>query len=397
MAADSSTGRSEARRSQRRKARLLALRLALVYALAAGLWIILSDGALGWLGLPLELERQVSSVKGLLFVLVTAALLYLLALRFVHGMQASQERYARLFDNAVEGLTVLRVIRRDDGVVGDLEIADMNPIQAARTGLSRSEIVGRRLSRPEGLDERTRSYLDVAASAAAAGEPARSELHVESDGAYELLEAFPIGPDRWAVAAMDITDVRRAEQALRRQEDDIRRAYVDVLDAVTGGKLVLLTEEELTGELGAPLTEAVEFTAAEELGEARRLIAAAATKHFPAWGPTVGLRTATCEALANALKHAGGGVWRVHALDDRLQVVVRDAGPGIDFRHLPRATLVSGFSTVSSLGLGFTIMLQTCERLLLSTRPGRTSVVLEFAAQPPEAVTSSTKAENASR
>jgi hypothetical protein len=33
--------------------------------------------------------------------------------------------------------------------------------------------------------------------------------------------------------------------------------------------------------------------------------------------------------------------------------------------------------------MGFTIMLQVCERVLLSTRPGRTSVVLEFAAKQP--------------
>jgi hypothetical protein len=32
--------------------------------------------------------------------------------------------------------------------------------------------------------------------------------------------------------------------------------------------------------------------------------------------------------------------------------------------------------------MGFTIMLQSCERVLLSTRPGRTSVVLEFADRP---------------
>jgi hypothetical protein len=46
---------------------------------------------------------------------------------------------------------------------------------------------------------------------------------------------------------------------------------------------------------------------------------------------------------------------------------------------LPRATLVPGFSTAASLGLGFTIMLQLCERVLLTTRPGHTVVVLEFA------------------
>ncbi len=82
----------------------------------------------------------------------------------------------------------------------------------------------------------------------------------------------------------------------------------------------------------------------------------------------------------NALRHAGGGTYQLFARDDRLQVLIRDEGPGIDFRTLPRATLQRGFSTASSLGMGFTIMLQVCERVLLSTRPGRTSVVLEFAA-----------------
>ena len=33
--------------------------------------------------------------------------------------------------------------------------------------------------------------------------------------------------------------------------------------------------------------------------------------------------------------------------------------------------------------MGFTIMLQVCERVLLSSRPGRTSVVLEFVDRQP--------------
>jgi len=61
-------------------------------------------------------------------------------------------------------------------------------------------------------------------------------------------------------------------------------------------------------------------------------------------------------------------------------VAVTDRGPGIDFRTLPKATLTPGFSTAASLGMGFTIMLHLCERVLLSTQPGHTSVVLELAA-----------------
>ena len=95
------------------------------------------------------------------------------------------------------------------------------------------------------------------------------------------------------------------------------------------------------------------------------------------------MRTPVGEALVNALRHAGGGTYQLFAHEATLQVLVRDEGPGIDFRTLPRATLQRGFSTASSLGMGFTIMLQVCERVLLSTRPGRTSVVLEFAAKQP--------------
>jgi anti-sigma regulatory factor (Ser/Thr protein kinase) len=360
---------------------VLALRLALIYAAAAAAWIVLSDNALGRLGLPPDIEVALASIKGVLFVIVTATLLMVLALRYFRGLEASQESYARLFENAVEGITVFNVVRDRHGHLIDLQLADMNPVQLARTRLRRDEAVGTRLSRPDGLDERTRAYLEVVASAASSGMPVRSELHVESEDAFELLEAYPVGHDRWALAAEDITGVRHAEQALRRQEEDIRRAYVDVLDAVTGGKLVLLTDEELAGQLGAPFTEPARVTAPRQLSQARNAVARAAAERFPDWAPRADVRLPVCEALVNALNHAGGGTYQLFVRDERLQVLVRDDGPGIDFRTLPRATLVLGFSTVSSLGMGFTIMLQTSERVLLSTQPGRTSLVLEFSSR----------------
>lgn len=382
MSAAATTDRAEARKRRRRAARRLALRYTLLYAIVAIAWIVLSDRALAWLAFPDDVELVLASVKGIGFVLVTASLLMAFGLRYFRGLEASQERYTRLFENAVEGLTVFKVVRERNGELADLELVDINPTQQSRSGLSREEAVGSRLSRPDGLDERTRSYLEVVASAADSGTPARSELHIESDDAYELLEAYPVGRDRWALAAQDISGVRQAERALRRQEEGIRRAYVDVLDAVTGGKLVLLTEEELAGQLGSPLMEPEPVKAPRELADARGVITRKAAERFPDWVPRTDVRTPVGEALVNALRHAGGGSYQVLARDDRLQVLVRDDGPGIDFRTLPRATLQAGFSTASSLGMGFTIMLQVCERVLLSTRPGRTSVVLEFADRP---------------
>jgi anti-sigma regulatory factor (Ser/Thr protein kinase)/PAS domain-containing protein len=359
----------------------MAVNYTLIYAVVSIVWIVLSDRILGSLGLPGDVELALASVKGIGFVVVTATLLLVLGYRYFKSLELTQERYTRLFENAVEGLTLFKVVRDHDGGLVDLELVDMNPTQQQRTGLKREEAVGRRLSRADGLDERTRSYLEVVASAAGSGGPARSELYIQGDDAYELLEAYPVGRDRWALSALDISGVRHAERALRRQEDSIRRAYVDVLDAVTGGKLILLTDEELAGQLGVPLTEPIEFLAPSDLSRARSAIARVAEDAFPDWAPSTDIRTPVGEALVNALRHAGGGIYQLHAHGDVLQVVIRDEGPGIDFRTLPKATLQRGFSTASSLGMGFTIMLQVCERVLLSTHPGRTTVVLEFARQ----------------
>ncbi len=378
MTTASTTDRAEASEARRRAARNTALRYAIMYTVVAVLWVVLSDRALTWLDLPEDVELTLASIKGVAFVLVTALLLLALGLRYFRSLEASRERYTRLFENAAEGLAIFRVVRDAYGRVADLVLVDINPKQVERAGVEKRQAVGKRLRRPRGLDRRMRSYFEVVANAAASDEPARSELHLEDEDAYELLEAYPIGRDRWALSVLDVSATRRAELALRRQEEEIRRAYVDVLDAVTGGTLILLTEDQLGEQLGTPLMEAGRIAQARDLAAARATISAAATRRFPAWVPNTDVRSPVGEALVNALRHAGGGSYQLFARDETLQIMVRDDGPGIDFRTLPRATLQRGFSTAASLGMGFTIMLQGCERVLLSTRPGRTSVVLEF-------------------
>ena len=212
------------------------------------------------------------------------------------------------------------------------------------------------------------------------GSPPPCQLCVRAEDTYEQVTAYPAGSDLWALSSMDVTEVREAELAIRRQEEDIRRAYVDVLDAVTGGKLILLAEETLAGELGQPLSDVMPINAPAQLADARRLVVDAAERRYPGQRRHTDLLSPVSEALANALKHAQGGTYQVFAKNGRLQVAITDEGPGIDFRTLPRATLVPGYSTAASLGMGFTIMLKLCERVLLCTRPGHTQVVLEVAA-----------------
>ena len=69
-----------------------ALRVALVYAVFAGLWILLSDRAMGLLFSDPEMLVEASMVKGWAFVAVTTLLLYVLVARLVGQLNASHRR-----------------------------------------------------------------------------------------------------------------------------------------------------------------------------------------------------------------------------------------------------------------------------------------------------------------
>jgi anti-sigma regulatory factor (Ser/Thr protein kinase) len=324
-----------------------------------------------------RLEKALAFLADFVGMLGEMGLSALLREREQEALKETERRYRHLFDNSTAGLVVFRAERDPDADYVDLVIVDLNPTQARRTQRTREDLAGRRMSQGDGGDARLHAYYDLVAGAMAFGQPSQRELYLPDEEVYEQLTAYPAGRDLWAITAEDVTDVRRAEVALRQQEEDIRQAYVDVLDAVTGGKLILLTDESL----GEPLSDSLALDAPAQMAEARHQVVEAAASRYPGID-RYNLISPVCEALENALKHAHGGTYQVFARNGCVQVAITDRGPGIDFRMLPKATLVPGFSTAASLGMGFTIMLQLCERVLLSTRPGRTRVVLEVAAVP---------------
>jgi anti-sigma regulatory factor (Ser/Thr protein kinase) len=158
----------------------------------------------------------------------------------------------------------------------------------------------------------------------------------------------------------------------------LRQAYVHVLTEVTGGRLVIMTDAEIEASLGQPVSEAVPLRSFADLAPARRLIETAMIGSFPGFDRGWDLTVGACEAMSNAIKHAGSGNYRIYRTDESVQVAVRDRGPGIDFTLVPRAVLVHGFSTMESLGTGFTFMLELCDRVALSSSRHGTTVVLEM-------------------
>lgn len=306
--------------------------------------------------------------------------------RTEEALRESEERYRHVFENSADLLYLLEV--REDGRFRVLEV---NPAVEHSTGNPRENIVGKTTDQtvpPEAVP-RTEAPLQRAAET---GLTAEDEITLDMPAGRRVYHSsiVPTRDDAGRVTRLvgvthDVTEYVRMQDALKeaartvRDKDlDIRRAYVDVLAAVTGEKLVLMTREEMGASLGTPITPLSAIREPSELALARHAIAGAVRANAPEAGDPDEFMPAVSEALTNAIVHAGRGEWRVYVHDHSAQIEVSDEGSGIDFAHLPKATLLSGFSTKQTLGMGFTIMLDLADQVLLNTGPDGTIVVLEF-------------------
>jgi anti-sigma regulatory factor (Ser/Thr protein kinase)/GAF domain-containing protein len=181
-------------------------------------------------------------------------------------------------------------------------------------------------------------------------------------------------------ASVAVTNALR-QQELLLAESQKKQFYRDIVYAVTNGKLHLCEREEIEGHWHSTTSEhTVEESldiksvrdAAHSLGRA----AGMSQERVEDLGLCVS------EAVTNALKHAGGGRVRLDNSGEMIHVRVDDAGHGIDPLQIPRATLMRGYSTRASLGLGFTLMHELADRIYLHTGPKGTIVIMEMAVEP---------------
>ncbi len=188
------------------------------------------------------------------------------------------------------------------------------------------------------------------------------------------------GAIKWVDSVLeDITERKTAEEKLREKDLAIRQAYTDVIDAATGGKLVLMTEDEIVNALGVAVLPPQPIEEGHDLSDYRHSMSQALESMTPPPRVVDEYILAANEAITNVLKHGERGEFSVLRTEDFAQVVIMDHGPGIEFRSLPKAALVPGFSTKQTLGMGFTIMLGVADRVLLTTRTGLTIIALEVA------------------
>lgn len=162
----------------------------------------------------------------------------------------------------------------------------------------------------------------------------------------------------------------------RKQVDEEKRAfYRETILSATDGKLDILDREDIGNYIVTALfSERIQR--ASELSIARMRITDFCTVHHLDGKDLDSFILGVGEAIDNALKHAGSGLVYAGADQGHVWVGVSDEGPGIGSLILPKAVLRRGFSTKPSLGLGYSIMLEVADHILLETGRSGTVVVL---------------------
>jgi PAS domain S-box-containing protein len=165
---------------------------------------------------------------------------------------------------------------------------------------------------------------------------------------------------------------RALEQKL---EEHKRKFYRETILSVTDGKLDICDAPDVEPYISnAEIT--IDVKQPPDVSSARRKIGEFCRSHGLNGEELHLFTVGVCEAINNALKHGLHGTAYAGKTDDEVWVAVKDEGLGIESLILPRAVLLKGFSTKPSLGLGYSIMLEVADRILLSTGTSGTTVVL---------------------
>jgi PAS domain S-box-containing protein len=140
----------------------------------------------------------------------------------VEALRASEERYRTLFESVDEAFCVIEMIFDEQGCPADYRFLEANPAFERHTGLTGAVGKTARELVPDLDDSWFRTYGAVALT----GEPARFENHAPAMDRWFDVYALRVGaPQERKVALLfnDITDRRRAEEALRETETRFRR------------------------------------------------------------------------------------------------------------------------------------------------------------------------------
>lgn len=255
------------------------VKICLIYLIVGFLWILFSDRVANMIAKDNKMLLQISTYKGWMYVIVTAVILYFLIKAFIEKVEntekrlresyeeltavneeleayvqqltasdqelrslydktiESEEKYRSLVNEMKQGLAIYDAIPNEEGNYIDYKFIYANKAHEEMTGLKNKELAGRFVS--DIFPSIESKIIDKFAHVVKTGEPYSYENNLSEIGKDYAVIAYRPKHGQLAVIATDITEKKRAEDALRASEYNFR----NIFEASSDGILIVSNDE----------------------------------------------------------------------------------------------------------------------------------------------------------
>ncbi|MFH0782769.1 MAG: diguanylate cyclase [Pseudomonadota bacterium] len=160
-------------------------------------------------------------------------------------LQTSEEKYHLLIEHAVSAVASHKIVLDEVGQPVDYVFLSANPAFETHTGLRVTDILGRRFTEVvPGIEKPP--FIEIHNKVVLTGESVSFEEYSEPLGRYYFINAFRIGEGCFATIFIDITDRKRAEDAVKESEETYKTILMASSDDITiadlSGRILIVSD-----------------------------------------------------------------------------------------------------------------------------------------------------------
>ncbi len=179
-------------------------------------------------------------------------------------LKESEEKFRLLITAMDQGMALHEIITDENGTPTDYVFLDINDSYTRLVGVTREQIIGKRVK--EVMPNVEQYWIDNYGKVALTGKPSYFENYFETNGKYYSTYSYSPKKNQFAVLVNDITERKKAEEALLKSEESLSITLNSIGDGVIStdihGLIVHMNPvaEKLCGwnladASGKPLTE----------------------------------------------------------------------------------------------------------------------------------------------